>query len=257
VKTLQAEEGLVSLIDVLGTKGIWTRSNPSEVIHNFSFLINKINLIKSKMEDQLYGPFPNIKMNLASYFFSDTIILLLTSDDLESSIKPFGDLLSLTTATGFLNGIYMRGSVSLGKFYRDQESKNSIIIGPAIDEAADWYNMPELIGVHCSPSLKFCIDKIHSEDPDSDLGIFYKYNIPIKNDKVYQSYLVNWFRGLVTVSNHEGDTNLLPELSCEDLDGCKRQILQKFSANPAGPIEYLKLKNTIEFCEFIQKNTSN
>jgi len=248
---LEAEEGLVALIDVLGTKGIWSRSNPGEVIRNFSFLINKINLIKSKMEDELYGPFPNIRMNLSTYFFSDTIIILLTSDNLENSIKPFGDLLSLTTATGFQNGIYMRGSVSLGKFYRDQENKNSIIIGPAVDEAADWYNMSELIGVYCSPSLKFSIDGIRAKNQDADLEIFYKYDMPIKNDKTYQTYIVNWFHGLVTVSNKDQESI---QLSAVKLNECKKQLLEKFSTNPVGPSEYSKLKNTIEFCENVLNN---
>ena len=57
---------------------------------------------------------------------------------------------------GIFKGVYLRGVISIGKFYQSP----TIIIWPAVDEAAEWYTNIDWIGVSASPSAYFTIEKL-------------------------------------------------------------------------------------------------
>jgi len=57
---------------------------------------------------------------------------------------------------GILKGVYLRGVISIGKFYQSQ----NLIIGPAVDEAAEWYTNIEWIGVSAAPTAHFILEKL-------------------------------------------------------------------------------------------------
>ena len=97
--------------------------------------------------------------NLNIRAFSDTIILSLSRsvDKLkENTSYPF-DLNIATILIAPLykaiikEGIYLRGVISFGEFY----ISNSIIIGPAVEEAAEWYEKSEWFGVYTTPSATY------------------------------------------------------------------------------------------------------
>ena len=60
------------------------------------------------------------------------------------------------TINGILKGVYLRGVISIGKFYQSQ----NLIIGPAVDEAAEWYTNIEWIGVSAAPTAHFILEKL-------------------------------------------------------------------------------------------------
>jgi hypothetical protein len=263
----EEEEGLIAVIDILGTKGMWLRNNPKKVSKGFLNIINSINSYKLNIEDGLYGPQLNSNFKLTTYSFSDTIIVILTENsslesrtikNISEAIMLLGTVLSIVMAVAIEQGLYMRGSISFGTFYRDPESNNPIIIGRAIDEAAEWYDKAEIIGIYCSPSLKFLIDNIQPKEIIQNYcNTFFEYNVPLNNTNCYSTYLINWLNGMMLLMNNSSGDKINEQLQEErktKMDNCKKAILNNFSKNPVGLKEYVKLKNTIDFCDEIIKS---
>ncbi len=53
-------------------------------------------------------------------------------------------------------GIYLRGIIPIGQFYESQRA----IIGPAIDEAAEWHKKTKWIGVSTAPTAPYTVTRL-------------------------------------------------------------------------------------------------
>ena len=76
------------------------------------------------------------------------------------------------------NGIYLRGSMGIGVFYKEQ-GKNLIVVGPTVDEVVENYESSNWIGIIINPSLSL----LFVNDPNLEVLLnefFVKYDIPIK-----------------------------------------------------------------------------
>ena len=145
------QTGVVVFLDALGTKAVWSRKEPSKFIKSWNNLIESFK-VQKEIYDKLFDheSYKNNskfgKLNIRS--FSDTIILTLSHDiDDSQKIYPLnlfdlniGLILLQGIYSAIINkGIYLRGVISFGEFYISDQ----IIIGPAVDEASEWYEKPE------------------------------------------------------------------------------------------------------------------
>jgi len=168
--------GSVILLDSLGTKGIWKNREPDDVLGNWE------NLVKA-FKEHIQGK-PEYKESKI-FAFSDTIVITIKGTDVKKILFIAGQLTSILVSTGLSVGIYLRGCISIGTFY---ESKN-IILGPAIDEAAENYEKADVIGVFATPSAYSVLRRYYAKD--SSLRRAYKeYEVPTKNGKI-NTWVVN------------------------------------------------------------------
>jgi hypothetical protein len=134
-----------------------------------------------------------------------------------------------------VKGIYFRGVIAIGKFYQSK----TLMIGPAIDEAAEWYTQPEWMGVSTAPSASFGLSRL--EDQKADISKwFVKYDIPAKSGPQKNEWALAW-----------------PRFAQKDPNTSERQlttrglILNAFANRPISVSAVQKYKNTLAFYDFV------
>jgi hypothetical protein len=230
-------EGVVAFLDALGTKGIWARAKPEEYAQSWEDLITDWKQY-SKTALETTGS-NNISYDIKA--FSDTVIItvkLINRDDNTRMVE--SDNLLLHTARliapmlvkAIFKGIYLRGVISVGQFYQSPTS----IIGPAVDEAAEWYTNVDWIGVSASPSAYFTIEKL-IEVKENVSNWFVKYQVPTKINSSEKGWAVNW-----------------PRLYPRDLTAAmslRALILNSFAKKPISISAASKFHNTINFFDYV------
>jgi hypothetical protein len=168
------KQGLVIFLDALGMKGIWKRFPPIEVVQKWS----NVNTVFLSIEE------PEVQnLDFSFRALSDTIIITISNiDSLNINLPKIFDLLIKPFLNSIKNKILLRGVITFGPFYWSDK----LIIGPAIDEAAEYHNKVNWIGISTSPLLKLNL-KIKKNDS------LLLYKIPYKEqEKFYDGIVLNW-----------------------------------------------------------------
>lgn len=164
------------MLDMLGTKSKWQEGKAKEFLKTMGELyseiddyVNTLNTIlletsKSEISTEFNGKkvdgveyvqkiLSNVKFVTST--FSDTIIIAFYGDepiDHAFFLGYVGTLLIPIFQAFFLSEIYLRGTISIGDFHVLEKESKMLIVGPAINEAAECYELTEWIGISCAPS---------------------------------------------------------------------------------------------------------
>jgi hypothetical protein len=229
-------EGIIVLIDVLGTKGIWERKDPAQVVNSWAKLkknfVSEIQSLQTELRSHGFDE------KLGFNAFSDTIIISwpVTSRGVGSdrgrtpiwwAIMLIGKTLSRLIRVSISDDFYFRGCVSAGKFYRTED----MIIGPTIDEADEYYSLPQWSGISCSPSASKVLTDA-KEMSASIYNYFIQSDIPLKHGIEKNAWALNWPSA---------------EPNYKTANKQLRQILYEKSRSTDGIFEYFKIKNTLNF----------
>jgi hypothetical protein len=98
-----------------------------------------------------------------------------------------GELLIKLFRVSIRNDFYFRGRLSAGKLYRSE----NMIIGPTVDEAAEYYRLPEWSGISTCPSASKILTDVE-EMKASLYDFFIHYNIPLKDMIEKNGWALNW-----------------------------------------------------------------
>ena len=225
-KTTNKEQGCVVLLDALGMKGIWQKQDPKDVINAWNRVVDSNTSVILK-DDSKY----NVKTRIRA--FSDTLMITKTGKSIEKIVD--STLLDLVTIIPYSmsHGIFFRGCISFGEFY----SSEKIIIGPAIDEAAQYYELPQWIGVSATPSFFNLIENSSKFQQKDRLT---KWDIPLKQGIEKKGWVINWTEAVDSkaVSKHLFKTK--NKISFEQILNTQLQETNDLRAS-------LKIRNTIEF----------
>ncbi|WKT57180.1 hypothetical protein QVH35_06985 [Candidatus Nitrosotenuis chungbukensis] len=172
------KKGVVVLLDALGIKGIWKSNSPTNVQKNWNAVIAKCRLLTNDLKSDDISPTLNA--------FSDTVIITVTGSDMKNLITKTAEALIHIMGFAIRQNIFFRGCISIGDFFPDP----NIVIGKAIDDAAQYYQMPEWIGVSITPGSHKSISSINSILDEQKL--FVEYDIPLKNTIEKHGLALNW-----------------------------------------------------------------
>jgi hypothetical protein len=267
------KKGSVAFLDLLGFKGLWKKENPST-------LIDKIIKIQGYSDSKLQEWNETVKvfnnmLKFKIFYFSDTFIITVeensknTSDgDKTSSSDETVGIDSVRfnmVLTGNLfnealkHGLLLRGAISYGDFYHI--SDRNMILGPAVDEVADWYETSDWAGIHLTPSGLYrysfenydYYDELEGNEPLCD-SVAVAYPIPLKGKDGKQntilSIAVNWVNLKYLPLQWKADEMFDKTTEYE------KSLYKHFSEQPIGPINpsvYRKYENTIRFIKYIVK----
>ena len=165
----ELEEGYLIFADILGWKGIWKKyTSNKERIELVTNLLHIRDLLKEEIEER------NCSINL----ISDTFII--SSNDFEMSNKISKKLIELCLE----KDLVIRGAISYGEYY----NRDTVYLGPAVDEAASWHDEGEEIGIFYTPSAKQEI---------TNKKEFKKYDLPkdfikLKSGEI-NTFFINWY----------------------------------------------------------------
>jgi hypothetical protein len=235
-KETRMQEGVVVFLDALGVKGIWARAEPESIITSWEEVLKRLNESIRKMPK--LGSIGNtaecLDYNIAA--FSDTVIITLKcTDDPAAHVPLVAKIVSDIFFYALVKGIYFRGVIAIGKFFQSK----TLMIGPAIDEAAEWYTQPEWMGVSAAPSASFGLSRL--EDQKADISKwFVKYDIPSKSGLQKAEWALAWPREALK-NPTASQTNLT----------VRGLILDAFANRPISVAAAQKYKNTLAFFDYV------
>jgi hypothetical protein len=241
-KKTRMQEGVVVFLDALGVKGIWARAEPESVISSWEGVLKRLyeSMNKSPKTGSVGDKPESLDYNIAA--FSDTVIITLKcTDDPAAHIPLVAKIVSDIFFFALVKGIYFRGVIAIGKFYQSK----TLVIGPAIDEAAEWYTQTEWMGVSTAPSASFGLSRL--EDQKADISQwFVKYDIPAKGGLQKNEWALAWPR------------EALKEVSISEKHLTTRGlILDAFANRPISVAAASKYKNTLTFFDFVAGEANN
>ena len=177
--------GAITFLDVLGWKGIW-RSKP-DACQKLIEIIKSAIKIEADHQKTLSNlehlkELKNLDTGLLS--ISDTIVIY-TYGDSYFSLLMHGIICAWIIPHSIFEGIPFRGATNYGEF----QIEGNILVGPAIDEVASWYEFGEWVGVMLTPSALLTTNLSNfyggKEQKASFNDYFCKYNAPIKKGKFF------------------------------------------------------------------------
>lgn len=176
------QEGAFVLIDCLGFKGIWKRTDPELLLQKFSKLGPSIQERLGKLE-LLFSFGESERLRIHNRLLSDTVAISLQLEGREGGEYSDSDrqvlvccacLITPLVMYWFLEGdppLVLRGCVTYGRHFIE----NNFIAGPAIDEAAEYMNLAEgaLVWLHPSAATLYreCRDDLSRYTTLSDESI--------------------------------------------------------------------------------------
>jgi hypothetical protein len=180
------KKGAITLLDILGWKGIWQREkDPITKLKTIIEIANgNIDFLKDKeMIRDVENRLRTLDVEVKS--ISDTLAIVSYSDDPNLALEFHSFLASIITARSIQLGIPVRGATCYGSFI----TTDNIMVGPAVDEVASWYECTDWIGVIQTPSAFFETNLDKFLFPNKPL---IKYSAPLKKGGSFDTYCANW-----------------------------------------------------------------
>lgn len=169
------ELGVVTFLDVLGWKGIWQRRRTPEKL--LEELVGEIDGFARAVRTSAIPGFEEVKdLEIEVQGISDTIALYTPVTGKPSrTIEYHVQLAAAVLLWGLTHRLPFRGAISLGKFLISRREKSTVMVGPAIDEVAAWYEAVDWIGCVVTPSCYF-------HHPDSTVSTI-EYPVPLSGKR--------------------------------------------------------------------------
>lgn len=216
-KSRKMKPGVVALLDALGMGSIWAEKR------NIHKLVDSWNDVLDSFYKAAH--MKTHKFHFAA--FSDTIIIVLIGKELDL-VYQMGEILICPFVDAIVkNGVLLRGVISKGDFLFTP----TMITGPAICEAQQWYTQPEWIGVSTTPTAAFALDALEREGKDVR-QYFIPWPVPLKSGRVQKTWVLAWpARAL----------------------GKESDLLNQFATRVIGPDVFSKYENTRRFFEYVAR----
>lgn len=166
--------GVVTFLDVLGWKGIYSRK--ADAIGSLRELIKGVSSKAMEHCDRIWP--------ITVKSISDTIVIFTpcTKDEVSTAIDIHGSLCQWLIPESIDAEIPVRGAISYGEF----EVSGNIFVGKAVDEAASWHEQADWIGVHLTPSAEYLFDI------DDGKAQWITFSPPTKTSLKWELHCVNW-----------------------------------------------------------------
>lgn len=239
--------GFVCIMDALGTKGIWRQYVTED-------LIEKLESMKRNFEECYSDQVDDVKPDRLKFqLFSDTVIITydITPEDLRRrQIDPlmlmlyFSWLIVHPFCACLKEGLFLRGAIAQGEFYRGE----NIIVGPAIDDAYEYYEKARWIGVTCTPSASHSAGyamALAKKWKKEERIYFAEYLVPMKDGPKISLMALDWPR-------HFKEEGSLDPKTDDSL-----QIRRILTSTPIPPAALDIYENTFAFCDESFKRLAN
>jgi hypothetical protein len=140
--------GAVALLDILGAKALIGTITPAQFLSGMREIRERVELNKSALE-----AFSEVPIKLGTAFFSDTLLICVTGT---ASPEEIINVISTHVGAAIHAALHLprpftyRGCICFGQVAME----DAFVIGPAINEAAELYELAEAGIVWLAPSAK-------------------------------------------------------------------------------------------------------
>jgi hypothetical protein len=209
-------KGIVVIMDAVGTKDL----NTEGCIKFFETRSQLLNELSANCQAIIRGkPTSRVKYDFVHHLvsFADTVVLAIEikgftrkrgslafptgnpEDDLAwygACVRKISPVLSRFIRNGLSRGMAFRGALSIGEFIVDE--KSSSILGPAINDAAQWYDQFSGFGINLTPHTALAIASITNNEKELYKDEFKENkeciftDITLKDNSKIKMYSINW-----------------------------------------------------------------
>lgn len=172
--------GVIIMIDALGTKGIHERipsRRITETWRNFTTdLKNKIELDLSSDDKFTF------------HSFSDTIIVAIVTKKIDDVLYKISRIFTKFIIESMVIDRPIRGCISIGPIIMDDIQ----VVGDAIKEASEYFELPQWIGISACPSAHHKIEELQEKDSKKTDSHFQPFDLPLRNSIELGALAINW-----------------------------------------------------------------
>lgn len=180
------EHGIVAILDALGAA-----SYGDEEIKRF---IDSRRLVLQLFNEKALDVFGEIAADMITTFtFNDTILIVLRTGQQEPRLNQISDFFTIMRkflVDSLANRILFRGAIAIGAFYAND--KTNTVMGPAVTDAAAWYDKADWVGVHATPRAALVIQRWLEHNDKTKAHVMLDYKVPLKGGATVQTKAVNW-----------------------------------------------------------------
>jgi hypothetical protein len=254
MKHVEKATGLVVLLDALGTKRKGQRIGWDNLLRKWGKVVGQAMEKEGSSFTMHIDPDPGesegsaikaVSVDTHTSAFSDTILVAYAAGRADFNLlRASTRFLRRLFIGGMSRGVPLRGAVALGDFY----ILDGLYLGPAIVEAAKWFDQVDWAGIVMSPRTgKVWRDGRALWSSPNDRAILWNYvEVPFKHNLVAEyKRLPRKMMALSWPSDHEG-----MQLTRKAL---RRYAARSFDRPKAGSVEERKKNETLEFFDKICK----
>jgi len=211
---IERKFGILALMDALGarTMNIEKSEKYLKGIASLEFAIQTTyHITQGEESDPSLLPVKELKPR----FFGDSILMTYQVQNPELLTK-FLDKVIFTlncfVPDAMELGILFRGALSIGYYLEEQD----VALGPAVTDAANWYEKADFIGIILTPSASHHIKAGCAKERGPDAldcflaGPLVSYDVPLSDGKTLETYALNWPHITSAVHGKMGKQPLLP-----------------------------------------------
>jgi hypothetical protein len=156
---IASKVGVIIFLDALGVKHLGKEKSINFIKKRNKFLDKVKNIRDRRFEEfkrELGVNFPEPDIAL----FQDSIIIGWEEQKSEQGLYPFsffqaaGQWLIDAITEAIEDGLFFRGAISQGEYIVNMSSQNVTILGPAVDDASDFFEKADWIGVIQTPDCE-------------------------------------------------------------------------------------------------------
>jgi hypothetical protein len=208
VKKIGPSRGVIALLDVLGAKNM-------SIEECFRFIDDRFEILMSFEDEKKF--YENFRVPQPEVFvFGDTIMIAWEyKKHPERILQPIGERVGRMIKKGLENNILFRGAISLGDYICIE--KENTVLGPAVADAASWYEATDWMGVVATPSCGIWIENLGAKLKDGNFTMntlsewahgggtlflenleptlfpsYVKYEVPVKGRGKQRMWAVSW-----------------------------------------------------------------
>lgn len=187
---MEQKQGLISILDALGA----ARYNDEDIARFLSSRDRVLAILHDKAHvKEVRGEI--VRSDISTFTFNDTVLIVYRTKLAPTlrDIEHFCLLLRKFLADSMSQGILFRGSLSLGSFYVDDDSNT--VMGPAVTDAAAWYDSAEWMGINATPHATIAIESLLEQARGNVGHLLVDYPVPLKARTALKLKAVNWPKG--------------------------------------------------------------
>jgi hypothetical protein len=178
-------KGLVAVVDALGAK-LFSQQDADNFLE-FRDAIARFNL---EVLETHSGALDLRRMR--TFTIGDTIVYTYETPREVSyaEVERFSHVLRIAVSHSINSQFPLRGAFAIGEFYRDGETT---VLGPAVSDAASWFEAADWIGVIATPRTSLFIQGFLESAPGAEMDhVLVDYSVPLKGNKTQTLKAVNW-----------------------------------------------------------------
>lgn len=181
---IEPKQGIIAILDALGASN-YSREEIDQFLKSRDLVIEQLRDKAARL-----GIDPN---TVKVFTFQDSILIIYLTDAPATlkDVNRFGELLRRFTVKSLAHGILFRGAIAIGIFHRVDENTNTVM-GPAVSDAAAWYNCADWIGITATPQATLLIQSLTEQGKSDIERLMVDYPVPLKDQRVLSLKAVNW-----------------------------------------------------------------